>query len=191
MKSKGPVLAVFLAAAVLALAIFGFRAGNGFWAKKQAVNQATPSVSISGWKTYESPDGKFSFEYPNSFTVINSSDNQVQLGKGSNFAYLTISTNIKNADYRNYKACFETKDISSDKPCLYKGNDWGQPQDVYAMELSGKSAKSFYIAEALTHGDYHIVLTEGMPYIEAKMFVSGGGLDDNFAKILSTFKLQD
>ncbi len=44
MKSKGSVLVVFLAAAVLVLSVFGVWAGRNFFGKKVAVNQATPSA---------------------------------------------------------------------------------------------------------------------------------------------------
>jgi hypothetical protein len=72
-------------------------------------------------------------------------------------------------------------------PCIEDGKVWGQSENVMETKLGGEDARSFYLAYDLLDDDYHIQTSSSRP-LQAKMLVSGGGLDPTFEQILSTFR---
>lgn len=130
-------------------------------------------------------------EFEHSFDVIEERKDSVLLGDSSTFYLSILKDSILKGSPEDYKRCSEVWRQESDEyPCLQDGKDWGQEKDMEQIILAGKPATSFYIAEGVSHADYHVVMTEAPP-LAFKMYISGGGLDDNFMKILSTLKFLD
>jgi len=150
----------------------------------EAVISPTPIPgSTANWKTYKNEKLGFKFKYPESYHVMEETENGVSFGNDVH-TYLTISINqIK--DYKSYPLCKDA-DIY---PCLDSGEGWKQKGDIVETTLGGVSAKSFYISEGPGDGNYHIVQTTDSPKIEAIMYVSGGGLDGDFEQMLSTLEV--
>ena len=145
---------------------------------------ATPTLKI-----YRNEKLGFELTYQEGFEVVEETADKVSFGYL--YPFLTISTN-QITDYKFYKHCNETD--GKTYPCLESGERWGQDGDIAETKLGQVGAKSFYIdveypQKDYPHGVYHIVQTNSSPKIEAKMYISGEGLDGYFKQILSTFKI--
>jgi hypothetical protein len=140
-------------------------------------------VPTDTWKIYTNERLGFEFKYPEPYSVIEEATNRVSFGS-NRFPYLTISTN-QITDYKSLKPC--EYGVEPQVPCLRK---WDTHQDrvIFDTTLGGVNAISFDLVEGVPDGTYRIVQTTGSPKLEAKMFVSGGGLDREFNQMLSTFK---
>jgi hypothetical protein len=153
-------------------------------------------IPTSCLQVYRNEKLGFEFKYSNFYNISNETSESISLGqKASNgyITYLTISINPSTfTNYTAYKPCLN-EDISEEiyytqVPCISKGEYWGQKDDIMDTKLDGVSAKSFYLTEGLPDVHYHIIQTSSSPFVEAKMFVAGGGLESSFESILSTFK---
>jgi hypothetical protein len=141
-------------------------------------------VPTDTWKIYRNERLGFEFKYfAPPYSVMEETTNTVSFGSNG-FPYLTISTN-QITDYKSLKPC--EYGVEPHVPCLRK---WDTHQDrvIFDTTLGGVNAISFDLVEGVPDGTYRIVQTTGSPKLEAKMFVSGGGLGWQFNQMLSTFK---
>jgi hypothetical protein len=154
--------------------------------------QATPIPTLS-MKIYRNERLGFEFKYPEYYELIGETTNGATFGS-SGIPYLTISIN-QITNYKNLEPCEYSNETNEAYrqifPCLERGGRWGQKGDIIETKLGRVAVKSFYIAEGFPDANYHIVQTSGSPKLEAKMYVSGGGLDPSFTQMLSTFKILD
>jgi hypothetical protein len=138
---------------------------------------ATADVTAD-WKTYSNSSMKFDVKYPNSWTVIKETSN-VELGFGVGdqqpVSYLTISSK-KSIDFSSLKECTQQ---NSTFPCITTG------KVIADITVGGVVARSAYLNYGTVDADFRVVQTFS---IELKMNISGGGLDNTFDQILSTFK---
>jgi hypothetical protein len=152
-------------------------------------NEASRSVDIPGWKTYTNKSGRYSLKYPETYSLIKEDGKSATFGFGIGneppYPYLTVSSDVI-TDVNSYKLCSELQSDSGFTPCIGGGDDWGQSGNIVDNALGGRKAKSFYLGGGPDYA-YHIVQTTEEPRIELKMNVAGGGLNDTFGKILSTF----
>ncbi len=142
---------------------------------------------MNGWKTYTSKNLGVSFSYPSTNYLITKDTNE-ELVLGASPApsepvvtRLTISTKAQ-TDLLSIPLC----DGSLNFPCNMK-DDWGQKETVEEVLVDNKKMVSAYIWYG---GDNvrHYVQNKDVPNFEISMQVAGGGLDQTFKKILSTFK---
>lgn len=147
---------------------------------------STPPDEMVGWKTYTNSSLGFEFKYPNTYSVLKETSGGIELGftppaNSTPITYLIISTQ-KGTDLATILICPELRQF----PCITK-EGWNQIQPISEINISGHKAVSAYLSYGVD-ADYRIVQFEDIPTIELKMNVSGGGLDRDFTKILSTFK---
>ena len=191
MKLRGLISPFFLIAPIALLFVSGFL----FYINGRVHNAKVvyPSQGAAqGNPVYSNDLLGIKFRLPGGLEVIEENDSTLRIGMPANpgyIEYLTISKDGKVRNYRSYEFCWGKEYPTSDKPCIFEGNfGWGQESTIEDRIIDTRTAKSFYIAEALSHGDFHIVLFEGQPVYEFKMYVSGGGLDKNFEEILSSLE---
>jgi hypothetical protein len=152
----------------------------------------TQAVPTPSFKIYRNERLGFEFKYLEGYEVMQETTNRVSFG-ARGFPYLTISIN-QITDYKSYRPCEDIDETNRQTfTCLESGEGLGQEGAIIETKLGQVSAKSFYILEWGTPhgGSYRIVQTNGSPKVEAKMFISGGGLDWQFEQMLSTFELLD
>lgn len=143
----------------------------------------------ANWKTYTDPNERFSFKYPDYYTSSISMINGQKDPSRTDFSTDTasflslITKNLVPYDEKNL-----CNDQTKVYPCIMTSG-WNQKTPVNSFLLDKKHAKNFYISIANgADSHYRIVLTNEEPFIELRMYVSGGGLDRTFDQILSTFK---
>ncbi|CAN5327505.1 hypothetical protein BH10PAT1_BH10PAT1_5580 [soil metagenome] len=136
------------------------------------------NVDITNWKTYTNNLFNVSLKspYENPMQSVNFEDYK----NGQTFFTL------------NNKFIFETNKLKicvlpSNEMCIIPGKNWGQSTDLEQINLDGVKATSFFIYEPISNQVIHVVQTED-PKIEISTNVDGGGLEDIFMKIISTFK---
>jgi hypothetical protein len=155
---------------------------------------ATPTFALPTlkMKLYRNERLGFEFKYVEGYEVMEETTNMVSFNFVSHrLSYLTISTN-EITNYKSYMPCKYSDDANKQTfPCLESGERWWQKGDIIETTLGQVEAKSFYIAEGFPDAGYHIVQSNGSPKFEAKMFVSGAGLDSSFKQMLATFKFLD
>jgi hypothetical protein len=153
----------------------------------------TQAITSPTWRIYRNERLGFEFKYPEYYELIGETTNGATFGS-SGIPYLTISIN-QITNYKNLEPCEYSNETNEAYrqifPCLERGGRWGQKGDIIETKLGRVAVKSFYIAEGFPDANYHIVQTSGSPKLEAKMYVSGGGLDPSFTQMLSTFKILD
>lgn len=179
-------------------------AGIGYFLGVNNAQQPTPEPMVqvtqpsstptpdptANWKTYTNTAIGFSFKYPSSLKIANetsSSASLVDISGQSNAMQITFSNNP--SIFKNYKLCSEYNLPPDQFPptCISSGKSWGQNEDIEDFYLDGTAAKSFYITSGVDSAE-HAMQTINDPIFEIKMNVAGGGLDDLFRQILSTFK---
>lgn len=127
----------------------------------------------------------FTFKLPTGYQAMKSSEDKASYGF-DNYEYLVISKEFSITTER-LRSSTECGNLISGQFCLNKGKGWGQEKDIADLTLGGVSAKSFYISGGVDNA-YHVVQTMQKPLLELRMYVAGGGLDQTFSQILSTFK---
>lgn len=146
------------------------------------------TTDTTDWKTYTNKNLGIEFMYPDGFSVIKESDNVIELGApyvlGQPIStFLTLKFDRSQfIDYKKYKLCSAYTNLKVDEyppNCLSK--------EARNILLDQIEAKSFYLDMGVDN-KYHVVQTQEAPYIELKMYISGGGLDKRFQTLLSTFK---
>ncbi|KKR72499.1 hypothetical protein A3A55_00760 [Candidatus Roizmanbacteria bacterium RIFCSPLOWO2_01_FULL_40_14] len=151
----------------------------------------TPEVSylLNSW-TYMNDSIGFSMQIPERYELIKETEDMVSFGFSPNpndkpIPYLTITT----TDLTEYDELVNCQDDSAKSPCLTSPYQ-GQEGSVEFVDLGGKNAASFYLHYG-ADSDFHTVQTTEDPRIELEMNVAGGGLDQTFDQILSTFRFLD
>lgn len=149
-----------------------------------------PRVESNDWKTYTNTEYNYEFKYPTSYSLIKENSNGVTFGFSLTpdapiFPYLTVST-TNLTDLSSLKPC-PTEDTQI--LCLDSGKKWGQEQDISNTTVGSHKAKSFYLFRFVPdEQNYHVIQLEAPQKLEFKMLISGGGIDQTFSQILSTFK---
>lgn len=193
MKQRG--LAPLVIIILIALAVGGYLLYQK-QLKPAVISQPSPtptpvaSDQFADWKTYTNAQAGFQIRYPSFYQLIKEDSNSASFGfkdtvGNGPFEYLVITKDLL-IDYRSLVVCTNTTnnpDIVADKlPCL--------TENISDANIDGIPAKSLYFTQGVD-SNFHVVQTTTKPFIQAKMNVSGGGLERDFNKILSTFKFLD
>lgn len=141
----------------------------------EMIPQTSPQPDIDFNSTYQ-------FDLPEGYVLQSSSPDHTAYGADGS-EYLRISRN-QMMDPSELTPCSQR---NSEEFCLADGKNWGQGGDIVETSIAGVPAQSFYIAGSGPDNAFHIVQTTQAPNIQLKMYVAGGGLDQTFASILSSF----
>lgn len=127
----------------------------------------------------------FSVTLPDPFRLMHSSINVAAYGF-DNFEYLVV-TDTPTININSLRSPSECNNLKPGQYCLNRGGGWGQAKDIADITVDKIPAKSFYISGGVDNA-YHVVQTTQAPYLEFKMYVAGGGLDQRLADFLSSFR---
>ncbi len=186
------IFSIFL---VISLAGVGVLAYQNWTLQQQVASlqsQPTPTSTLTPSTTVD-PNGNqlpstFTFKLPTGYQAMQSLESKASYGF-DNYEYLVISKEFS-ITTEGLRSSTECGNLISGQFCLDKGKGWGQENDIADITLDGIPAKSFYMSGGVDNA-YHVVQTTQKPLLELRMYVAGGGLDQTFSQILSTFKFLD